>query len=115
VLGEKVVDGVMGGAFDFSIDVVLVPRRKGDLVKLVVVAGVAVPDVRVSAEFRLLLQTEQLSATHATATDDGRMYRVCPFRRVTVQNRAVGRAGFAGCVRCPSPSSWRWWPGRLTM
>jgi hypothetical protein len=21
----------------------------------------------------------------------------------TVQSRAVGRAGFAGCVRCPSP------------
>jgi hypothetical protein len=26
-----------------------------------------------------------------------------PFRCVTVENRAVGRAGFAGCVRCPSP------------
>jgi len=26
-----------------------------------------------------------------------------PFRRVTAQDRAVGRAGFAGCVRCPSP------------
>ncbi|GAA2253811.1 hypothetical protein GCM10010430_41950 [Kitasatospora cystarginea] len=28
---------------------------------------------------------------------------VYPFRRVTVQNRAVGRAGFADCVRHPSP------------
>ncbi|PPT11637.1 hypothetical protein CYQ11_00840 [Streptomyces cinnamoneus] len=26
-----------------------------------------------------------------------------PFRRVTVQNRAVGRAGSTGCVRHPSP------------
>ncbi|MFD9637487.1 TetR/AcrR family transcriptional regulator C-terminal domain-containing protein [Streptomyces violascens] len=26
-----------------------------------------------------------------------------PFRRVTVPNRAVGRVGFVGCVRCPSP------------
>jgi hypothetical protein len=38
-----------------------------------------------------------------------------PFRRVTVQNRAVGRAGFAGCVRCPSRRRGAGGLGRLTM
>ena len=75
MLVEEVVDGLVSGAFDFPIDVVLLPRLERDLVELVVVARVAVADVGAGGELRRLLKTEQLSATHAAAADDRRVCR----------------------------------------